>query len=657
MSFATDQLAHPRPDSLAAVQLPEVSAASTAALTKRNNYTPSPIDWRDEVLYFLLVDRFSDGAEATRPKLDRANLDDARQPTNGRPAWWWLDWAQSGSDRFQGGTIAGVRSKLDYLAKLGVTTIWLSPVFRQRANLDTYHGYGVQDFLDVDPRFGTRQDLVDLVAAAHAQGIRILLDIIFNHSGHNWDYPAGSPGGGVKPWFNRDGRYALGQWLDGNGAGVDIPPAVPGPDDAVWPDELCQPDVYTRKGCGSLAAGDVGDPRAEHKLTDFEDLRDFDLFAPGVLTNLAECYKYWIALTDCDGFRIDTLKHVSKDQARNFCGTVKEYAAKLGKTQFLLLGEVAGGSGIENTYLDALPRNLDAVLEIGELRPMICNVAKGLDGSAARSFFANFEITEQNRDEMPSHRIAGSHHVLIVNDHDHVFGEKERLAYRANPQQVVTATALQLFCLGIPCLYYGTEQAFSGPDESIRGQFLAGVGGDRFLRETLFGAAHPRASGRAGRNNTGTPRLDPLPGFGPFGTAGAHCFDEQFGCYQRIAALAALRHDYAALRWGRQYQRAISYLTYPFAKEYEAGQLVAWSRLLDTEEILVVINPNGDAPRGARIAVDAVLNGEPGKTFTRILQAADGNYPATLDVKEAYGWRYVEVWDLAPAGVLVYRNS
>jgi glycosidase len=60
--------------------------------------------------------------------------------------------------------------------------------------LNTYHGYGIQDFLEVDPRFGTRQELVGLVNQAHKKGLRIILDIIFNHSGYNWDYAPGTPG-------------------------------------------------------------------------------------------------------------------------------------------------------------------------------------------------------------------------------------------------------------------------------------------------------------------------------------------------------------------------------------------------------------------------------------------------------------------------------
>src|SRR5437870_8190860 len=171
MTFANSALAHDRP----------ASVRRDVRLPRRQRYYASPVDWRDEVLYFLLVDRFSDGAEQGRPLLDRRNLaaarpalpngDGWRVPTpNSGSAWvpWrWDRWAESGASRWQGGTLRGVTTKLDYLKKLGVSTLWLSPVFKQRGHEDSYHGYGVQDFLDVDPRFGTRADLVDLVAAAH----------------------------------------------------------------------------------------------------------------------------------------------------------------------------------------------------------------------------------------------------------------------------------------------------------------------------------------------------------------------------------------------------------------------------------------------------------------------------------------------------------
>ena len=203
MSFAETMLAAARPASI----------REDVELPRREAYLPSPVDWRDEVLYFLLVDRFSDGREAERPLLDRTRLADARPQ-----GWRWDAWSRSGQERFQGGTLAGVRSQLPYLKRLGVSTLWLSPIFKQRAHLDSYHGYGIQDFLEVDPRFGTRADLVALVSAAHEQGLRIILDIIFNHSGPNWVYPDELPGGPFTPHYTT-GRYPFGAWLGAAGGG------------------------------------------------------------------------------------------------------------------------------------------------------------------------------------------------------------------------------------------------------------------------------------------------------------------------------------------------------------------------------------------------------------------------------------------------------
>jgi len=139
------------------------------------------------VLYFLLPDRFSDGQESTRPLLNRQSLASARPQLPDGQSWRWDLWAESGAGRWQGGTLRGIESKLDYLDDLGVTTVWIGPVFKQRGHLNTYHGYGIQDFLEIDPRFGNRRDLVDLVAAAHAN---VLLG--FQRSAHQRCRPRSS---------------------------------------------------------------------------------------------------------------------------------------------------------------------------------------------------------------------------------------------------------------------------------------------------------------------------------------------------------------------------------------------------------------------------------------------------------------------------------
>jgi glycosidase len=147
---------------------------------------------------------------------------------------------------FQGGTLKGIESKLDYLQGLGVTALWVGPVWRQRKDLETYHGYGIQNFLEVDPRFGTRQDLRDLVDAAHARDMYVLLDIIYNHTGNNWFYDVnGSPRETVQYRFQPP--YPFHGWRSHQGKSID-PDSIDGLDDAVWPEEFQKIEWYTRAG-------------------------------------------------------------------------------------------------------------------------------------------------------------------------------------------------------------------------------------------------------------------------------------------------------------------------------------------------------------------------------------------------------------------------
>ncbi|TKJ37816.1 MAG: alpha-amylase [Planctomycetes bacterium B3_Pla] len=645
MSFAEDVLSQARPDSVRGI----------ACRPERQSYFPSPVDWRDQVLYFLLVDRFSDGREDTRPLLDKQNLEAARPGVPDGQPWRWDKWAASGAQRWQGGTLKGVQSKLGYLKQLGVTALWLSPVLRQRGHLDTYHGYGIQDFLDVDPRFGSRQDLVELVAAAHSEGLRVILDVVFNHSGSNWLYRSDTPGGVHEADYNSNGRYPFGAWRNGQGEPV---PDIAAEEDGVWPTELQHQNCYTRAGTGDLGKGDIDDPNAEHKRSDFCDLREFDLDQPHLLSDLSRCYKYWIALTDCDGFRIDTLKHVAKEQARNFCGAIKEFAANLGKQNFFLVGEIAGGDYAQDLYLDSLDRNLTAVLDIGEMCPILSGVAKGL--RSPRDYFDGFNPGDAS---MGSHRNLGQRHVSILDDHDHIYSEKVRFSSEAScDHQVISGTVLQLFTLGIPCIYYGTEQAFAGPEPSERKWLPDWKRSDRYLREAMFGPEHPRASGTDGLHNT-----DPdLPGFGPFGTAGHHCFDEHNPVYKRIAGAAAIRMKYPALRSGRQYLRCTSFLNRPF-DVYSSGEIIAWSRILDDEELLCVMNTNGAEQRGADVIVDTNLSTDGNGTMTVVFNTAQaaatqefaGPHPVGSAVpvnKTADGRAFVPIRDIPPAEVVVLAN-
>ena len=134
---------------------------------------PSPADWRDQVIYFLMVDRFNN--PATPPK---------HKPFNGE------------HNAFQGGSLEGVRQQLGYIKALGARAIWLTPVLKNTQYEDTtYHGYGIQDLLTVEPRFASNpeaakanpelaeKELRSLVDEAHARGLYVIFDIVLNHTG------------------------------------------------------------------------------------------------------------------------------------------------------------------------------------------------------------------------------------------------------------------------------------------------------------------------------------------------------------------------------------------------------------------------------------------------------------------------------------------
>ena len=571
--------------------------------------------------------------------------------------WRWQDWAESGATRWQGGTLRGLASKFDYLVRLGVTTLWIGPVFKQRAYGNTYHGYAIQDFLDVDPRLGTRGELVDLVRAAHACGLRVLLDIIFNHSGTNWVYPADVPGTLWQPIYRPwPKRYPFGAWLDARNRPTSV---IAGPDDGVWPLEFQNPDCYTRAGTGSLDKGDLDDPHAEHKRTDFFSLRDFDLDHPGTLEDLIRCYQYWIALTDCDGFRIDTLRHVPMAAAAQFCSEVKSYAARLGKADFYLVGEVSGGDATQARCLDMLGDRLNAVLDIGPARPALESVAKGL--LEPSSYLNRFDA---GGDAMAAYRAGGHRHVSIINDHDHVWGDKIRFGVDAgSDHQVAAAVALQYFTPGTPCLYYGMEQNLGGPEPALR-RFLAGrwhwKTSDVFLREAMFGPMQPR-----GPDLAGLTELDAaLPGFGPFGTCGRHCFDPTHPAYQRIAELGRVRRLYPVLRSGRLIQREVS-VRGAFGLNHGPGNLIAWSRTLGNVDALCIVNSHGRRPRGGKVAVERQY-GPPGSRLRVVANTAgmDGGDPPVLApgdqvvVQEnAVGTAYVSIRELPPSETLVLMND
>ena len=256
------------------------------------------------------------------------------------------------------------------------------------------------------------------------------------------------------------------------------------------------------------------------------------------------------------------------EDARNFCGAIREFADSLGKTQL-----PARRRGRRRRRLPGLrpgqPRHPAAEPQRGaghRQRPSRPARRSPKAWHPAADYLDGFDATS---DGFGSHRSLGDRHVSILDDHDHVFGEKLRFSAEipddspVKDHQVCVAVAVQLFTLGIPCIYYGTEQAFAGPAHSQL-RYLTAEGWDgRQPRRPLPARSHvrprtstrrPRPAPRRRKSRTSTSRC---PGFGPFGTAGSHVFDTTSPSYVRIAALCAARAAHPVLRVGRQYPRQL----------------------------------------------------------------------------------------------------
>ncbi len=615
-----------------------LTAASLAP--RSTSVNPSPVDWRDQIFYFLIPDRFCDENEHARQKF---NYNDPTQiPKADKSAW------MAAGKSFQGGKIKGIHNKLQYLKELGVTTLWIGPVFKQRKELNTYHGYGIQDFLDVDPRFGTRQDLRDLVDAAHKEGMYIILDIIYNHSGNNWFYnDHENPRDSLD--YKYEPPYPFHGWRSSNGSSIN---AIASRDDGVWPVEFQNINWYTRAGkinnWDTKPWEDPLDPRNEFRRGDFFDLKDLKLneYEPPskeILNALIKVYEYWIALTDCDGMRVDTVKHVPFEASRNFSGAVHEYAESIGKQNFLILGEVAGGAEMSRAYLEIFGRNIDTTIDLGGPMDAMTNFVKGL--SDPMTFFNQFG----GHDTLGSHRLVGRYHLAMFDDHDMISRNTKRRFSAGNEtanhyEQAAHAVGVLLTTLGMPCIYYGTEQAFDGwegyHDQGIEGLDSNGKVPfrDRYIRESMFGGS-----------------------FGAFQTSDYSFFNTSHPTYRRIAAISRVvrRNDSIgmALRRGRQYPREVRFDVQGFLPPRK-GELTAWSRILHDREVIVAINTNGTEYRGGDVTIDAGLH-QPGSEL-KFLYRGDWSeqelgYPPTgqkVTVHDHNGRANIRI-DLPPAGMAI----
>lgn len=476
-------------------------------------------DWRDEVIYQILVDRFANGDNGNDYRIE---LD--------APA------------RYHGGDWQGIEDKLPYLEELGVTTIWISPVVKNvetDADVDGYHGYWAQDFTALNPHFGDLPALRRLVDKAHERDMKVIIDIVTNHVGQLFYYDInlnGNPdeqlqGNGSSspvmyineydPDFDPRGIQSFTSLGEAGPA-----PIIFGKDPATnhlppSPAVFRNPNVYNRKG--RTLDFDV----EEQLLTgDFPGgLKDVDTTRCDVKEAFVEVYARIIEETNADGFRIDTIKHVEYEFWRYFAQRMRQRLGPQGKTNFFMFGEAFDGrDDLVGSFTQQLPPEdgettcaaggppltsdqLDSAFYFPQYFQAVRDVfiqAQGTD--RIQTLWEQRTTTWGTTAPTGGVGIAPSDiPVNFLDNHDvpRFLYNVQDLSEEVQGQLLRNALVFLYTIPGVPCLYYGTEQDFAG-------------GNDPANREDLWDS---------GFDTTGT-------------------------TFQWIARMAKIRKQYASLRRG-----------------------------------------------------------------------------------------------------------
>jgi glycosidase len=515
-----------------------------------NPYFSIDREWREEFIYFLMVDRFHD--------------DSVRLPIYQSERALGI---QAPDNQFYGGKISGIRQNLDYIAGLGCSTIWLSPIFEN--NKGAYHGYNISNYLDIDPNFGTKQDLIDLVDAAHnykkngkSFPIRIVLDVVINHSGDNWAYPFDA-----EYQYIDDQQFELDHWRK---------------DDRPIPIELRKDYLYHRRG---RITKNGWDRYPENQHGDVVSLKDYanddDAAGSEVIEILIKSHCYWIREADVDGFRVDAVKHMGELACSRFCSNVREYAYSLGKRGFFLFGELAvSNDDIYNRYIGQNTSRQDnnKTVFFGLNSLLDFRLASGIYGdnnnAPLREIIKGrkgpetlFNRIEAQRDRALNRGEIGRYLVTFIDNHDDFWQPEGRFASDANDAQVIAAIGFLLCSLGTPCIYYGTEQGFKGK------------GGDNNIREAMFDAA----------------------------TTSQNLLNPNCTIYKEISKIAEVIRTTEPLRFGRMYYRQISGNGRDFGLPFGTNYTLAFSRITYGREVLVAYNVSNHG-RNDFVIVDASIH-------------------------------------------------
>ncbi|MEQ8936760.1 MAG: alpha-amylase family glycosyl hydrolase [Amphiplicatus sp.] len=541
---------------------------------------------QDDVIYFVLPDRFENGdASNDQGGIGGSRLQHGFDPTH--------------KGFYHGGDLKGLTSRLDYIKELGATAIWLGPIYKNNpvqgapgSESAGYHGYWITDFTEVDPHFGSSEDLKAFVDAAHARGIKVYLDIITNHTADIIKY-SDCHGDNRDASYQNDGcpfrgkaeyPYSAKNSTDGGfinkGFLGDAPefqtaenfeklvradfayaPYVPaGSEKIKKPDWLNDPLYYHNRGDFSLAD--------ESSLYgDFSGLDDLFTENPRVVDGFIDIFKQWITNFKLDGFRVDTARHVNPEFWQTFIPAMISHAESEGIPNFYIFGEAydPDPAGLARfTRKDGFPYVLDFAFQ-SAVTDVVAKEAP--TQRLSRLFFmdALYEGGEATALGLP----------VFIGNHD--MGRfahfVRKAAPDASPEETLKRAALghamMFFLRGAPVIYYGDEQGFVGD------------GGDQDAREDMF------------ESKVDIYNDNVL--IGSKATTADDNFDMKHPLYTAIAGMAKIFRAHQALRRGKQVIRR---------SELDGG-IFAVSRM-DAKggEYLIAFNTRNEQ-RGLTVEVDS----------------------------------------------------
>jgi glycosidase len=380
----------------------------------------------EDVMYLIMIDRFSDG--------DQSNND----PPQSRGLY-----DRKNKYYYHGGDLQGIIDHLPYLKDLGVTALWLTPWYdnydrRNEIELKEgqpctgFHGYNPQEFYSVEEHFGTLAKLRELVTAAHVLGIKIIQDEVVNHTGpyHPWVNDPPTP-----TWFNGTRQNHLANVFQ------------------TWTLHDPRPIANLKK------------QTMEGWFLDF--LPDLNQNDPEVARYLIQNTLWWVGVTGTDGIRMDTWQYVPNTFWHKWTAALKREFPN-----FTVVGEVKDGDVVHTSYFqggkvrDGADSGLDSLLDFPLFYPIRHAFAEGKDlDEVPKALAKDYLYTNPNI------------LVTLLGGHDDGRFMSEHGATIAG---LKLANAFVLTTRGVPQLYYGDEIGMTGPDEpTARADFPGGFPGDK----------------------------------------------------------------------------------------------------------------------------------------------------------------------------------